>query len=483
MSNTIRCKKSSSLNKKASHGDTPNDPFSHTWSASTSRSHLRQQQCTFDVTNYIISTLPIETRIDFYEKKYQLVMESETQLSSWIKATRENAPPPSKPSFSPMPSSTRSRLPDFLFSSLSTRPKRKSQVDIDPSHSPTPKSSISTFLKKASGSLTPSYSKQPSKRLQTNTALQQDNSTRRFSLTSSLNRLSLSRNASSIAVHSEEPPSLGNNEKKINSTNTTKSKYKRFSTPHIQSPSPPSPQKEHRKKTSNYSTEAKRGLKNVTTTKVRPQSNILPQSSSSIFLERLRSRSPISEISPKSSQQVIQPNIISSQSNTFNSNSSIGTMDEDTPPASPSSSDSYSTPPLSPHQYGGHQFYFTHRGRRRSQELFFQYHATVKPSLTMMANITENRILEQQEEIYTLSNQTNNTSNINNNISKSVPAAALPLNGGDYSVMNTTAITTTATQTQQAKKKRASILTTPSFSSIRLISQKSQFLKRQSMLA
>lgn len=475
MSNS-NCKKSSSLNKKACHRKKPKGSFNHTWSASTYKNQIQQQCSTLNLTSassYIISTLPIETRIDFYEKKYEVVMETETRLSSWIKSSREKDPPPSPPiSYKPIPTATKSRLPDFIFSSLSTRPKRKSQLYFD--SQPTAKSSISTFLRKASDTLTTSYNKQPSKRPQktlldnskASSTLQHQNN-HRFSLTSSLNRLSLSRNSYNSMISSEDPScSINNENRPIDATTTTttitttKLKYKRFSTPlspHQESPPPPVQQK----KTLRSSTDS-------TVVKERPQSNLLPHSSSSIFLERLRSRSPILDNTPKSPEQTSQPNVLSQSNTYYNSNSSIGTMDDDTPPSSPSSIDSVLTPPLSPNS-NSHHLYYQQRNKRRSQELFFN-HAKPKPSLSMMANITENKLLEQQEEKTTLS-QTNNNNNC-------ISATTAPSNGGNYSVIDTT----TATN-HQAKKKRASLIITPSLSTIRLLSQKSQFLKRQSMLA
>ncbi|KAG2211401.1 hypothetical protein INT46_001632 [Mucor plumbeus] len=468
MSNS-NCKKSSSLNKKVCHRKKPKGSFNHTWSASTYKNQIQHECSTFNLTSassYIVSTLPIETRIDFYEKKYQAVMEAETKLSSWIKSSRDKDPPPSTPILSkPISTATKSRLPDFIFSSLSTRSKRKNQLHFD--LQPTAKSSISTFLKKASGTLTTSYNKQPSKRPQkslfdnpkTPSTLQYQNN-HRFSLTSSINRLSLSKNNySNNMILSEDPSCSINNENKPVITTTTKSKYKRFSTtfsPHQENSPPPVQQK----KTLKSSTDS-------TVIKKRPQSSLLPQSSSSIFLERLRSRSPISDNTPKSSAQTIQPNVLCQSNIYYNSNSSIGTMDDDTPPSSPSSIDSVLTPPLS-HNKNSHNLYYQQRNKRRSQELFFN-HAKPKTSISMMANITENKLLEQQEEKITLS-QTNN-----NNC---IPAATAPSDGGNYFVTNTT----TATN-HQAKKKRASLLITPSLSTIRLLSQKSQLLKRQSMLA
>ncbi|KAL7319061.1 hypothetical protein PS15m_002231 [Mucor circinelloides] len=503
------CKKSSSLNKKSCHRKKPKGPFNHTWSASTYKSQLLlQEQSTFNLataSTYIVSTLPIETRIDFYEKKYQLIMESETQLASWIKEAKEKDPPPLPPKPSiPMPTTTRSRLPDFLFASLSTRPKRKSQIQFDsiaPS-SPTAKSSISTFLRRASDTLTTSYSKQPSSKKSIPSTTPQNQYNHRFSLTSSLNRLSLSRNSCNNMILSEEtscPPTTTNNETK--SSTTTKSKCKRFSTPlstHLQTMPPPLPlplQQQRQLQQAHPQSQPKKTLKSFADSaiaKKRPQSSILPQSSSSIFLERLRSRSPISDKTAKSCQQ--QPNILSQSSTThYNSNSSIGTMDEDTPPSSPSSTDSVSTPPHTPNtnnnnNNGYHLLYYQQqqRNKRKSQELFFASAipaATAaepkpKPCLAMMSHITENRILEQQEDIPALTEADIHSNNNECNPASSPTAINAPLNGGDYSVT-----TTKSLEKQQVKKKRASLSITPSLSTIRLLSQKSQFLRRQSMLA
>ncbi|CAO0795077.1 unnamed protein product [Mucor circinelloides] len=504
------CKKSSSLNKKSCHRKKPKGSFNHTWSASTYKSQLLlQEQSTFNLataSTYIVSTLPIETRIDFYEKKYQLIMESETQLASWIKEAKEKDPPPLPPKPTiPIPTATRSRLPDFLFASLSTRPKRKSQIQFDfiaPS-SPTAKSSISTFLRRASDTLTTSYSKQPSSKRSIPSTTPQNQYNNRFSLTSSLNRLSLSRNSCNNMILSEEtscPPTTTNNE--IKSFTTTKSKCKRFSTPlstHSQTMPPPLPlplQQRRHLQQAHPQPQPKKTLKSFADSAVakkRPQSSILPQSSSSIFLERLRSRSPISDKSAKSCQQ--QPNILSQASTThYNSNSSIGTMDEDTPPSSPSSTDSISTPPHTPNtntnnnNSSHHLLYYQQQQRikRKSQELFFASAipaATAsepkpKPCLAMMSHITENRILEQQEDMPSLTEADIHSNNNECNPASSPTAINAPLNGGDYSVT-----TTKSLEKQQVKKKRASLSITPSLSTIRLLSQKSQFLRRQSMLA
>ncbi|KAF1799226.1 hypothetical protein V8B55DRAFT_1565022 [Mucor lusitanicus] len=492
------CKKSSSLNKKSCHRKKPKESFNHTWSASTCKAQLLlQEQSPFNLataSNYIVSTLPIETRIRFYQKKYQLIMESDTQLASWIKAAKEQAaPPPPKLSIVPIPAATRSRLPDFLFASLSTRPKRRSQVHLDDSSlatsPPTAKSSISTFLKRASDTLTTSYGKQTSsKRPAAPSAAPQNPYNHRFSLASSLNRLSLSRNSCSSMILSEEPSSspphptaTTNNE--IKSSTTAKSKYKRLSTPLSPQPQtlpPPLPLQQQQHLQPNKTLKPSADNTNV---KRRPQSSILPQSSSSIFLERLRSRSPIADKTSKSCQQ--QPNILS-QSNTthYNSNSSIGTMDEDTPPSSPSSIDSISTPPHTPNNNGHHLLYYQQQQRnkrRSSQELLFTHAAATpakhKPSLTMMSNISENGTPEQPENMSSLA-----AVGIHINHNECNPAStatdAPPLNGGNYS-----AITAKSLEKQQAKKKRASLSITPSLSTIRLLSQKSQFLRRQSMLA
>ncbi|KAK4516055.1 uncharacterized protein ATC70_011016 [Mucor velutinosus] len=486
------CKKSSSLNKKSCHRKKPNGSFNHTWSASTCKAQLLlQEQSPFNLataSNYIVSTLPIETRISFYEKKYQLIMESETQLASWIKAAKEQASPPPKPS-TPIPTATRSRLPDFLFASLSTRPKRKSQIQFDllALSPPTAKSSISTFLRRASDTLTTSYSKRS-----TPSTTPQNQYNHRFSLTSSLNRLSLSRNSCSSMILSEEPSSsltATNNE--IKSSITPKSKYKRFSTPlssqpHIlQPPLPLQQQRQLQQQQAQPKKVHKSSIDNATV-KRRPQSSILPQASSSIFLERLRSRSPISDKSSKSCQQ--QPNVLS-QSNTthYNSNSSIGTMDEDTPPSSPSSIDSISTPPHTPNTNNNNGHHLLHyqkqqRHKRRSQELFFTNAAATtakhKPSLTTMSHISEDRILEQQEDMLSLAAVTIHITNSECSPASTATAIEAPLHGGNY-----TAITATSLEKQQVKKKRASLSITPSSSTIRLLSQKSQFLRRQSMLA
>ncbi|KAG1086361.1 hypothetical protein G6F42_021022 [Rhizopus arrhizus] len=96
----------------------------------------------------------------------------------------------------------------------------------------------------------------------------------------------------------------------------------------------------------------------------------------------------------------------------------------------------------------------------------------------MMSHITENRILEQQEDMPSLTEADIHSNNNECSPASSPTAINAPLNGGDYSVT-----TTKSLEKQQVKKKRASLSITPSLSTIRLLSQKSQFLRRQSMLA
>ncbi|KAG2231811.1 hypothetical protein INT48_003729 [Thamnidium elegans] len=103
---------------------------------------------------------PIEDRIDLYEHKYRICMQSRTELSNWIKSNKEKGVPAALTEGYSPPSRSR------LFSSLSTRP--------------TAISSLSTFLKKAT-----SYNNKPCP----------PSTQHRFSLTSSLNRFSLPKNS------------------------------------------------------------------------------------------------------------------------------------------------------------------------------------------------------------------------------------------------------------------------------------------------
>lgn len=198
---------------------------------------------------------------------------------------------------------------------------------------PTAISSISTFLKKATNYKTTTPPNH------------------RFSLTSSLNRFSLQKN--NLSSDDDKKGYLA--EMMISASDVTHNK------------------------------------------KPRPQSSILPHSPSSVFLDRLKSRTPSQDGGDnKLCHSIIQPNTpkfarISSQGAEFNVDGTI------TPPSSPSSSESSNYPPLISH------FSYSRQG------------------------------------------------------GKSV--------------------------TQEKKKKRASLLITPSLSTIRLLPQKSHFLKRQSMLA
>lgn len=241
-----------------------------------------------------------------------------------------------------------------MFSSLSTRPKRKCEQ-------PTAISSLSTFLKKATN-----YNKNT-------TTTTTTNQHHRFSLTSSLNRFSLQKN------------SYNNITEKYNST--IEDCRHRFSI------SPPDDKKQ------DYMAEMMISASDVThNKKQRPQSSILPHSPSSVFLDRLRSRTPSQDGGEKPCHS-IQPNTASKFVRIITHGDFI--QDENiTPPSSPCSTDSSFTPPLV------------------SQ---FNHHHYLRQS------------------------------------GKSV--------------------------TPEKKKKRASLLITPSLSTIRLLPQKSHFLKRQSMLA
>lgn len=297
-----------------------------------------------------------------------------------------------------------------MFSSLSTKAHtstttaNKRRSSIEPIMT---KSSLSTFLKKATDSLT--LPKRQQKIIQQQHQEQQQ----KFSFTSSLNRFSLPKNSSYISMtekyHSVKSESTTKN-------NSATRQRNRFSSP----PPLPNPHHHHyqnqRKRqynisppeliqTSNMNLADLTPNKKSSSAKRRPQSTILPHSPSSIFLDRLRSRnsnkSCFDVIEEKeliiqqhsSKQEVYFPHIYTIVDNY---------VEEITPPSSPSSTDSGTTP----------------------------------PSLISSTTVTTHSSDQPPKD-----NQT-------------------PL-----------------------KKKRTSLLVSPSLSTIRLISQKSQFLKRSSMMS
>ncbi|KAI8083588.1 hypothetical protein BDF21DRAFT_492522 [Thamnidium elegans] len=148
------------MNHKSSQRKKPKQH--NTWSCSTSSYYLKAQQLEQQQQQKQPSFIssPIEDRIDLYEHKYRICMQSRTELSNWIKSNKEKGVPAALTEGYSPPSRSR------LFSSLSTRP--------------TAISSLSTFLKKAT-----SYNNKPCP----------PSTQHRFSLTSSLNRFSLPKNS------------------------------------------------------------------------------------------------------------------------------------------------------------------------------------------------------------------------------------------------------------------------------------------------
>jgi hypothetical protein len=175
-------------------------------------------------------------------------------------------------------------------------------------------------------------------------------------------------------------------------------------------------------------------------------------------LDRLRSRVPGNDTIGGDDDQTIQSNISSGKpilnyAWLQNSTSSIGIADDDcTPPSSPSSIDSVSTSPsitTPPSLLVPVTSSSTSTRHRRSQDFFFL--GKHKSSLLSAAEkngflVSDVIVEDEQEDAF-----------IRDHSLKSDPL-------------------------QQQKKKRASLLIAPSLSSIRLLSQKSQFLRRQSML-
>lgn len=65
-----------------------------TWSCSTSSYYLKtqqEQQQQHQQPSFITS--PIEERIDLYEHKYRICMQSRTELSNWIKSNKAKGMP------------------------------------------------------------------------------------------------------------------------------------------------------------------------------------------------------------------------------------------------------------------------------------------------------------------------------------------------------------------------------------------------------
>ncbi|KAI8327419.1 hypothetical protein EDC96DRAFT_587601 [Choanephora cucurbitarum] len=171
---------------------TKNSSRNSTWSGvylnkKSTNSHHRLNVTEIETTFYMLS-LPIEERIAFYEDKYRLCMESETQLSDWIKNVKQKGPP------SPLAEEkimlpAKSKFSEILFSSVSTKSRsRHLSVQEATETTPTVRSSISTFLKKATGSLSTSYKQTQPK---STTPMPSSSYQKRFSF----NRFSLSTKA------------------------------------------------------------------------------------------------------------------------------------------------------------------------------------------------------------------------------------------------------------------------------------------------
>ncbi|KAI8889568.1 hypothetical protein K501DRAFT_266746 [Backusella circina FSU 941] len=166
----------------------------NTWSASTRTINLQ------DESFFLLPDMTIKERMASYEKKYEACMESRTQLSSWIKSNKAKGPPaPLMEDYRPPP---RSRLSEFLTTSLSSKNKRSSYRNC-PSEPMTVKSSLSTFLKKATNySLRPSSSSSTSNNDRYKQKVEvtpSKSSINRFSLASSLNRFSLNKNNNKLS--------------------------------------------------------------------------------------------------------------------------------------------------------------------------------------------------------------------------------------------------------------------------------------------
>ncbi|CAO3703345.1 unnamed protein product [Rhizopus stolonifer] len=128
-------------------------------------SYTPHKQRRSQLSEYSLSIMTTEERTRFYQQKYLHIMDADSQLKAWVKTNQQKCPP--------LP-------PPKVQHSLSQKQE-----------SPSPKSSFSTFLKKA---IRPSESS-------VNKPTKTTSKKNRFSLTSSLNRLSLTK-----TQHLEEQP-------------------------------------------------------------------------------------------------------------------------------------------------------------------------------------------------------------------------------------------------------------------------------------
>ncbi|KAI8880523.1 hypothetical protein K501DRAFT_335338 [Backusella circina FSU 941] len=353
-----------SFSKKTRRYGQKNTPSSQ--SSSASSSPTATISLVHEPLHFLLPNISIEERIASYEKKYRSCMESRTELSSWImKNKAKGLPAPLTEDYRPP---TRSRFPDFLHGSLSTKPRR-GQLKNNRYESIPTKSSLSTFLKKATHySLRPSnssstaittihassttikttadhnntsnnssnISSRPKRNSYSNTPPTNTKpNPNRFSFTGSLNRFSLTKNS---AADIEEKYLENNNadygDRLLKSRSTSRSKKsfeiqsrkngqladktntsKRLSTSVAleaigEDTDLP---KRSRNRSSTPPSAANRTSSTVfgqqQHKKSRPQSTII-QSSQSVFLERLLSRSSYPDVlGARTNCQAIQPNI------------------------------------------------------------------------------------------------------------------------------------------------------------------------------
>lgn len=79
------------MNNKLSQRKKPKQ--NNTWSCSTSSYYLKEQAQEQETQHNFITNTSIEDRIDLYEHKYKICMQSRTELSSWIKSNKAKGMP------------------------------------------------------------------------------------------------------------------------------------------------------------------------------------------------------------------------------------------------------------------------------------------------------------------------------------------------------------------------------------------------------
>ncbi|KAI7900646.1 uncharacterized protein BX663DRAFT_553941 [Cokeromyces recurvatus] len=509
-----------SLRKKPKGFHLKNNP----WSTSTPKSNLKNNIINDDkqikkiTLRDTILNLSIKKRIVFYEERYITCMSSQTELSAWIKSIKEKGKPsPLTEGYVPP---TRSKFSEFLHNTLSI--KQRKRMNIFSNHvtttASTPKSSLSHFFKKTTNNLSTTHKlKQHQQKQHTNSgptpSPQIKNSTmnqsfrNRFSLTASFTRLSLSSKNNTFlrnTLFSEDNNDMlaldkinpSQNAKPTDNFKILKQQAQFYHDKHIPSAVP---QQETINSTVGYQRKAVSNLINYGTTvlmkknkRPRSQATILPNSPSSIFLDKLqqplckRSYSQDSDDSNNNDHSIAKryPNInfrepqychncilqnayISSGINQKKEMEST-TLHSSTPLSTTETVfSSISTPALA----------------KNSKEVDCQLATEQRPSLTKTIivekakNIIQTSIGKKRGDRVQKGNKNSHEEANNNTKIKE----EIKVNHEHYS-----SITAKPHQKQQLeglRKKRKSLLVAPSLSTLRLLSQKTQLLKRQSLRA